>query len=377
MANEAQVQQMLDLMKEQMETIKTLQEDNTRLRTAAPLDNPPAAAPVTTEGDAPRYKTKRPDRPVINTGINDREWALAKDSWVRYKQMCNFSETDVDAIRLELRASCSEDLNKQLFEYVGSAVLDTCTEEQLLNHIKLVAVKTVHKEVHRQVFNSMVQDNGESATKFAGRLKAQAFLCQYEIPCKCCDPAVMQNYAEEEVAQRLVAGLRNQEHQRKLLSEAATLTTLEEKINRLHILEMTEESASTLHVPPATHSEGAAARSQYKSSKSKPNSQTGDNQATTTTTNTCKWCGYSEHPGGKSLDRVNCTARNKKCLNCGIKGHLSTVCNKKSNSNAVIVDSTQDGVEVEPIPSGASVSFSFSAQQDQDFRRARKYGNEP
>ena len=33
MANEAQIQQMLDLMKEQMETIKTLQADNERLPT--------------------------------------------------------------------------------------------------------------------------------------------------------------------------------------------------------------------------------------------------------------------------------------------------------------------------------------------------------
>ena len=365
MATEAQVQQMLDMMKEQMETIKTLQADNTRLRTeTTPPDNQPA--PVTMEGDTSRYKTKRPDRPVINTGIDDREWALAKDSWVRYKQMCNFSETDVNAIRLELRASCSEDLNKQLFEYVGSAVLDTCTEEQLLNHIKLVAVKTVHKEVHRQVFNSMVQDHGESATKFAGRLKAQAFLCQYEIPCKCCTPAVMQNYAEEQVAQRLVAGLRNQEHQRKLLSEAATLTTLEEKIKRLQILEMTEESASTLHVSPATSSEAAAAKSQYKSSKPKPDLRTENSGLVK-----CKWCGMSEHPGGKSLDRVNCTARNKKCLSCGIKGHLAVVCNK-SNSNAVVVDPVQ-----EPIPPGASMSFSFSAQQDQDFRRAWRHEKEP
>ena len=272
MANEAQVQQMLDLMKEQMDAIRTLQEDNTRLRTATvPTNNQPTATPATpdatpvaTVGDGPRYKTKRPDRPVINAGIDDREWALAKDSWVRYKQMCNLSDTDVNAIRLELRASCSEELNKQLFEYVGSTVLDTCTEEELLNHIKLVAVKTVHKEVHRQLFHSMVQDNGESATKFAGRLKAQAFLCNYEIPCKCCNPAVMQNYAEEEVAQRLVAGLRNQEHQRKLLSEAATLITLEQKINRLQVLEMTEESASTLNTPPPPpSSEGAAARSHY------------------------------------------------------------------------------------------------------------------
>ena len=64
--------------------------------------------------------------------------------------MCNLDAVDTEVIRLELRASCSNEVNRLLFEYVGSVVLDNSTEEQLLQHIKTVAAKTAHKEVHRR-----------------------------------------------------------------------------------------------------------------------------------------------------------------------------------------------------------------------------------
>ena len=109
----------------------------------------------------------------------------------------------------------------------------------------------------------MTQNQGESVTNYVARLKAKAFLCQFDIPCPTCDPPTRNSYAEEMVAQRLVAGLSNPDHQRKVLSEAATLRTLADKINRLQILETTEESATVLHqTQPA--SVAAAQSSSYK-----------------------------------------------------------------------------------------------------------------
>ena len=48
------------------------------------------------------------------------------------------------------------------------------------------------------------------------------------------------------VAKRLVEGLSYQEHQRNL-AEASALVTLSDKVNRLHMLETTEESVTMLH----------------------------------------------------------------------------------------------------------------------------------
>ena len=363
MASEQQIQQMLDLMQQQMDTVRNLQDENNRLR-----ENP---SPQGNANVSAKYATKKTDRPVVNTGIDDREWALFVDTWVRYKRMCNLDAVDTEVIRLELRASCSNEVNRLLFEYVGSVVLDDSTEEQLLQHIKTVAVKTVHKEVHRRAFHTMLQDQGESVTKFASRLKAKAFLCEYEIPCSCCDPPKMQSYADEEVSQRLVAGLANQEHQRRLLSEVSTLTTLEKKISRLQILEMTDQSTSTLNTPPQA-SDAALGRSRYKQQKTNSDSSV-----------KCRFCGKTAHPGGKFLERTSCPARNKVCFKCKARGHLSSVCEKNANvdnADASATDATDSNTPstnesaAQSITSGSDVSFSFGAREkNQDFQKALKY----
>ena len=74
-------------------------------------------------------------------------------------------------------------VNKFLFEYIGPSKLNVCTENELLSYIKSVAVKVVHKEVHRMAFNSLVQDQGEPVTQWVARIKAKAFLCEFEVPC--------------------------------------------------------------------------------------------------------------------------------------------------------------------------------------------------
>ena len=154
--------------------------------------------------------------------------------------------TDLVMIRMELRACFSQDVNRMLFEFVGPDVLNACTEEELLKHIKSIAVKQIHHEVHQMKFHMMSQQDGEPISRFVARLKSQAFLCKFSVDCAC-TPKTSVSYADQMVAQRLVAGLRNVDHQRKILAEASTLTSLDAKIKRLQLLETTEESAGILH----------------------------------------------------------------------------------------------------------------------------------
>ena len=112
MATPEQVQELITLMKQQMDTVNELREENDRLRAA----NAGAAEN--------QCKLKKPERPVVNANIDDREWALFEDSWGRYKKMCKLSDNDVENIRLELRACCSSNVNKFLFEYVGPTKLN-------------------------------------------------------------------------------------------------------------------------------------------------------------------------------------------------------------------------------------------------------------
>ena len=362
MASAEQMQQMLDVLQQQVTTMANLQKENERLRDATATESPDGDGP--TESGT-KYKSKRPDRPIVDRDIDDRDWAVFVEAWGRYKEMCHVKDTDVSSIRLELRASCSNEVNKLLFEYVGATKLSACSENELLGYIKSVAVKTVHKEVHRMAFHKMVQDQGESITQWTARLKSKAFLCKFEIPCSCCTPAAMISYADEEIAQVLVAGLRNQEHTRKVLAEAATLTTLELKVKRLQILELTEESVVSLH-NPSPPSEAAPVKSQYKAAK-----MTDRSSGTTPTPATkCRWCGKTSHPkGGELTDRKKCPAFGKKCNKCGIKGHHGVVC---ENSAAAAAE-TGETEDLQPLAADASVSFAFGAESNlRDFRLGRK-----
>ena len=349
MATEQQIQAMLDAMKTQMDQVTRLQEENAQLRTL-----------VAQPGTRQASHTKKPDRPTVESGMNDREWALFDDSWGRYKKMANI--IDLETIRMELRAACSSDVNKMLFEFVGAETLDTCTEADLLNHIKSVAVRTVHKEVHRMVFITMVQKDKESVTKFVAALKSQAALCQFKISCSC-DPPREISYADEMVAQRLIAGLANQEHQRRILSEAPTLVTLQQKVERLCVLETTEESSSALNGvpqgPAVAPSSASAVKSKYQKQKRNPAEPPKD-------TVSCQWCGSQSHPEGKPLEKIYCPAREKACFKCKTKGHLAAVCRKSASAAAAGEEQPANDVE---LPSEACVSFSFDSE---DFRPSQR-----
>ena len=140
MATTEQIQEMLDLMKKQMDQVTRLQSENEQLRSSM--------RDATGGADTSHpYKSKTPDRSVVNASLDDREWALFEDTWSRYKTMLRI-DTDQDRKRMELRAACSDEVNKLLFEYVGPESLKTCSEADLLIYIINLAVKSIHKEVH-------------------------------------------------------------------------------------------------------------------------------------------------------------------------------------------------------------------------------------
>ena len=310
MATSEQVQQMIDLMQQQMTTINNVQAENTRLRDTIAANNtatPATAAPTTSTTTATRYNSKKPDRPNIETDLDDTEWVLFLDSWTRYKQMLNIPDTEVTIIRNELRAACSEQVNKLLFEYIGGDKLNTCTETELLNHIKSVAVKITHKAVHRVEFDRMSQNDGETITRYVSRLKAKASLCKFEIQCSC-NPQTTVSYAAERVSERLLAGLQNKDHQTKILNEAATLLTLEQTISRLQVLESTETSTISLHQTLPANAAAGRSTSTYQKKKNKDNTSNSGGSV-----DKCGNCGRASHGPGKTLERIHCPAREKNC----------------------------------------------------------------
>ena len=218
-----QIQQMLMTMQQQMASMQALQSENQTLRDQ---NQALQTAPSGQSSHERAAKRDSPKRPTIQDDMDDSDWAIFEDSWRRYKRITRL-ETEEETI-MELRTACSNEVNKLLFEFIGKATLDstTMTEEILLGHIRSVAVKGVHKEVHRMNLGKITQSVGESITHYVARLKAQSLLCEFQITCSC---NLSPSFAEEMVAQQLIAGLRNQDHQAKILGEATTLTTLQRK----------------------------------------------------------------------------------------------------------------------------------------------------
>ena len=209
----------------------------------------------------------KPKRPIIDADLDDIGWTIFQDSWSRYKKLSGLQE-EAD-ICLELREACSAEVNKLLYDFVGATELNdvNLTESVLMNHIKSVAVRTIHEEVHRWTFNGLTQDEGESVARFVGRLKAQASLCKFMVTCNCNREV---SYAEEMISQRLVVGLANPEHQSKVLTEAKDLDTLKKKVDRIMTLETTEDAADKIRHPPAR---AGPAKSQYKRGQRFPDKQ--------------------------------------------------------------------------------------------------------
>ena len=105
----------------------------------------PTTTHPTVSLDSPIPRSK-PDRPVITAAdCTNNQWIIFLDAWKHYKQMSKLS--DPVEIKNELRSACDATVNEMLFNFVGPDTLITANEDQLLSHIKSVAVKSIHPEV--------------------------------------------------------------------------------------------------------------------------------------------------------------------------------------------------------------------------------------
>ena len=158
---------------------------------------------------------QKPERPVTELDSSDDDWALFIDTWNQYKEMCKLTNPSI--ICNELRTACTPELNRLLFDLMGAEAQNTASEDQLLQYIKLIMVRGLHKEVHRQNFHSMKQKEGESITHFLARLRTLAKFYEFTVTCpnkpdcgRCVD------YSNDIVAGQMVAGLANMDHQTKM-----------------------------------------------------------------------------------------------------------------------------------------------------------------
>ena len=148
------------------------------------------------------------------------------------------------------------------------------------------------------------------------------------------------SYADDMISGQMIAGLFNTDHQSRVMAEAATFTTLQQKLHKLISL----ESTSHLHSQPQSVL-SAAHKSFYKQpQRNTEETRLRERKHDLVNVKPCNGCGKTNHPRNKSMSRKDCPAINMNCLNCGIKGHLKSVClqphgrrNQESSNNATQV----------------------------------------
>lgn len=293
----------------------------------------------------PEIRARRPERPTIDMDSTDTEWNMFLDDWQRYKQMSMLA-TDED-IRNELRSTCSKEVRTMLFNFIGSEFLVNASEVELVAYIKSVAVRSVHKEVHRQEFRVLRQEEGENITGFAARLKAKAIQCKFDSG-KCTSKC---SYADEMISSQIISGVRNSDHRGKVLAEMDALDALPKLIERLLVLECTQKASKRFvdspRDSPRDFTDGmvAAQKSSYRKFQSSQGAPPSRGRRQTGSRNQfdgkprCKGCGMRSHGPGKTMVRdQNCPAWGRKCHNCQQENHFKSVCRGEKSQAAAVID---------------------------------------
>jgi len=320
----------------------------------------------------------KPKRPTINYQLDGIGWDIFLDAWTRYKRLAELN--DGEETCMELREACSDDVNKHLYQFIGAQELNRydLTERELLEHIKTVAVKSIHAKVHRWNFNQLTQDEGETITRYVARLKSKASMCDFTVKCTCSRDV---SYSEQMVSQGLLAGLADSDHQSRILSEVQDLPDLKSKVERLVSLETTDAATAEIKAPLGPTKSEAARASEYRKqqrgrsptrSHHPPQRQkrfkrrrfTSPRSGDLNNHKECRGCGNTSHGKEKTMARRDCPAMGKKCDNCGMENHFTKVCKRRSRSSLIRSDDDTPFEDTEDEQSSASEYVSKSGNED-------------
>ena len=126
------------------------------------------AQPGNNDGGA-RPRLKAPERPEVDLGFSETQYAFFEDEWKLYKRRAALTLAQIND---ELRSCCSKELCKTLFDFVGSAAIEGYTEADLLLKIKQIAVIGKNKAVHRKEFYEIVQAPDEQLNRFVAKIQS-------------------------------------------------------------------------------------------------------------------------------------------------------------------------------------------------------------
>ena len=287
----------------------------------------PAPAPSYTAGATARVE--KSSRPTVDEGVSLEDWLYFEQRSREYKNATRITGLD---LTYQLLDCCNPDgLRKNLVRMHRDS-LTSCKENELLTHIRKLAVRTENAMVARDVLSKMRQDRDEPVRAFSARLRGQARVCQFVAKCQCphCldhDVCVGTDYSDIVVRDQLVLGCADHDLKLDYLTEKGPSASLDEVMAFVEGKESGKLSLQQL----AGGSEAAAPISSFRKQQKAVVRQ----QAPPTPLHTppCTHCGQSGHGSGRDERSANCPAHDQACAKCGKQGHLGTVCRHPSTSS--------------------------------------------
>ena len=282
---------------------------------------------VASADEKPRVKA--PERPDIDLGSSETQWAFFKDEWDVYKRRSGLKQEQVTD---ELRACCSKELRKTLFDFVGSATLSSLGENDLLERIKSSAVVGKNQSVHRKEFYEYQQAPDEPINRYVAKLRSKAERCNFTQECSAAECGQVNSYADQMVRDQMTCGLHHKDIQQEVFAKDKQLKTFKDTYDLIEAYELGKQAKNQLD--NRSSSEVNAARSQYKTNRAKH-------------LTLCQGCGTAKHHGQPRETR--CPAWGEQCFKCGKLNHFSRVCQQEQS---------KDEESKDPAPSnGAAVRW--------------------
>ena len=171
------------------------------------------STPTARASHNPSARVEKVRRPTISSAGTSEEWSYFINRWQDYAEATKVEGKDKV---IQLLECCDEQLRKDLTRNAGGSLTNKPAEE-VLEAIKKLAIREENAMVARVQLHNMRQDRDETIRSFSARLRGQAGVCKFFVPCPGCDTEV--NYTENVLCDVVTRGLADEEIQLDLLGE--------------------------------------------------------------------------------------------------------------------------------------------------------------
>ena len=240
--------------------------------------------------NAAAAKVDRVKRPTVTSAGSSEEWDYFLVKWRDYVEATKVTGKERT---IQLLECCDDQLRTDVTRSIGMGRLFTDRpEEEILTLVRRLAVREENTMVARVTLHNMRQDRDDTVRSFSARIRGQAGVCKFFLPCPDCSQTV--HYTEEVLRDVMIRGLEEPEIQLDLLGDKNQDMTFEEVLRFIEAKEAGKRSATRLI---DTH-RVEAAKSSYTRNKRMERIQ----HEPIAGTSPCTFCGKKGH--GRTAPRT-------------------------------------------------------------------------